>query len=92
MSVGAERLKRSVADSSLFCAMSIRRWNAGISHSCTAPGGTGTIQPAVRAINAASGSGTRANPRTPSARRIGGRFDPAAAKYAASGARAHPSN
>src|SRR5205085_1126910 len=49
-------------------------------------GATGTTQPYVRAIRGASGSGVCVNGSTPLASRIGGRFDPAAAKYADSGA------
>ena len=56
------------------------------SQSWIEPGASGTIQPYVRAMSGASGSGVRANAETPSASRIGGRFAPAAAKYAESGA------
>ena len=58
----------------------MRALKPGSSHEWIEPGATGTIQPYVRAIPTASGSGVREKPMTPFASRIGGRCSPVAAK------------
>ena len=80
VSRGACTEKMSLFSSSCDCALSMREPRRARSQSWTDLGESGTTHPYVRAIKGASGRGVRASPATPSASRMGGRFDPAAAK------------